>query len=377
MSGISWFIVNIALIFSAVYCTVAVARRPEPKPLELTEPAQSGSKGDNKADVRKNAAAGKNTADNAAGINPPGALPAHTPLDDLWEKSLFNPARTEIAEDGASAEEAAAALASQNIEFELIGIAQIAPVGAEAEPVAVLRSKVAANNSNNRGRRPQQRRGGAQPASTPASNTAEPNKGTTRQVFRVGDKINETGYTLKSISPGEKMVEVTRGGTSVKLYINFTNAEANQRREAANQAAIQRKQAEEAAERQRQAAVQSTRDSMTITLDTKNPGMPPPPPGTPNGNIPLAANNIRRTGGAAPAPVAANDKSEPSGDNRGNRGNRGSRDNWDNWDNRDGSEPRGDGEVERAERLRRTVESRQHHRPPQNREGFPPPPRRR
>ncbi len=289
MSGLAWIILNLALAIGAVYGTLKVRNTPAPKPLQLEEAPQP------QTDAQHKATAPRNDKAAAAATAKPRALPANAPMDDLWRQTLFLPTRTEDTADAEAAQEAEqAALAARNIEFELVGLAQINVIGeADPVPVAILRSKV---GSERGGRGPQRRstprdrntplHGPQQPAAAKAETAA---KNDEKQVFRVGEKINQTGYLLRAIDLDAKMVEVTRNGEDVKLYINFAGSEAAQRRDAVTQAANQKHQEQqrriEQENRERQQAQQAQ-----AAAQQPNNGAPPAPDGAPaeasNANVP-------------------------------------------------------------------------------------------
>lgn len=314
MSGLAWIILNLALAFGAVYGTMKVRNTPAPKPLQLEEAAEPATDSQHKSVAR-------NEKGNEATSDKPRPLATNAPMDDLWKQTLFLPTRTEETEEG-NAEQAAAEqaeLAARNIEFELVGIAQIHVLNeTDPVPIAILRSKVGADRGGRGG--PPGRRGGppSRDRNNPRSNQPQPGAGADssaknaeKQVFRVGEKINQTGYLLKSIDPDEKMVEVSRNGETVKLYINFTGSEATQRREAVSQASAKKHQEQarriEQENRERQQAVQAAQAAANTNPDGGPPappgsinatpdGGPPPPPGAATNNAP---DNQRGTTGSA------------------------------------------------------------------------------
>ena len=123
MHGLAWTILNAALVVVCIGGTIAVRRRPTPAPVKLEEAAPRAEDG------RKAQATAANGAQ-AAVKAPVRGLPADASLDELWQNTLFLPERTEheAGSDGMTPEEAARAaqMAAQKIEFELIGIAQMA-----------------------------------------------------------------------------------------------------------------------------------------------------------------------------------------------------------------------------------------------------------
>ena len=279
--------------------------------IQLEEKAETADS----AAPRKNATHGEKDkpAENKLAASPRG-LATNANLDDLWKQTLFLPSRTEDTGESATDNvEEQAELAARNIEFELVGIAQINVVDAEAPaPVAILRSKVGAERAA-RGRdmrrgNPRDRNARNNPPG-PAQPTDNKAKNEEKQVFRVGEKINQTGYTLVSINPDEKMVEVSRNGETVKLFINFTGAEATQRREAANQATERKRQEQarriEQENRERMQAQNPAQPNATPA----NPGQPPGPPGS--STAPEAAmDNHAVPGGANTAPTSPDARAE-------------------------------------------------------------------
>ncbi len=296
MSGIALIILNAALAIAAITGTVAVNRRRAPAPLVLEPPVE--------AKASRQAADAAGTAATTGGA---GALRlANSDFDDLWRMTLFLPSREEPedASDAQSeAEAAAAALAAQNIEFELIGLARIAQEGAEAQPVAILRNKAvggrrspavnARRNSrigDNRRNPPARGGGETREPVLPADPTGQ----NRREVFKVGDKINLTGYVLRSIDMEERSVVVVRGNETVTLSINFTSSEAASRRDSASKDALKKREERNAAElAEARRAIENRQDA--------NPGTPPPPPdGKMGGDAPAATSSQRGRRGDAP-----------------------------------------------------------------------------
>ncbi|MCQ2396410.1 MAG: hypothetical protein MJ106_01780 [Lentisphaeria bacterium] len=280
MSGIAWIILNAALALAAVVGTVKVAKTPPPKPFTQSQLDGNADKQEKDSDTTKTQQ--KNTTAVQTAKRHPDELPKNASLDDLWKQTLFLPARAEAAPGDVDAEAAAqaAALAGQNFEFELVGIAQISPADQPPMPVALLRSKEA--GGQRRRPTPQRRGGPAQPqrGGAPQQQEAEQEKKQPQKlIFREGDPLNNTGYLLKAIFPEQKMVEVSRGSETIKLYINYAGAEANQRREAIVKSVADKKEAA----RQEEARQQSIRDRQNNQRwNNQNPGAPPPPPGMNN-----------------------------------------------------------------------------------------------
>ena len=357
MPGIVWIIVNAALVVAAIGGTIAVKRRPAPAPVALEEKAAKGE------EAKKPAAGAAANASSGQFVAVNNGLPADASLDDLWRHTLFLPSREEIevGEGGMTPEEAAraAALAAQKIEFELVGIAQMALPEKEPEPVALLRNKVASGG----GRAGARRFAGGQPGRGGAGDNTAPDTPAqpVQLVFRTGETVNGTGYKVKSIDVVNRAVEVERGGEVVKLTINFTSEEANQRRNAVAAMENMRRQqaAAEAARAQAQAQSQPQQQPQPVP-------QPVPQPGFRN----TAGNNqmpVSRTGaqpGVGNVNVNVNNRQNPQGVSSGQppAGPPGST---------SGAAPSVGGRTynrsggnamnpdERAERIRRAMEARQ------------------
>ena len=355
MPGLAWIILNAALVVVCIGGTVAVRRRPAPKPVQLEAEAPRVEEG------RKTA-----LADAKA---PERGLPADAALDELWQNTLFLPERAEreAGTDGMTPEEAARAaqLAAQKIEFELIGIAQMALPDKESEPVAVLRNKMAGRGSAGRPMPggPSRNMPNRPVAGVPASASAT---APVKQIFRVGEKINETGYTVKSIDAADRVVEVVRGSEVVKLTINFASSEANQRRNIVAMEAV-RKRNEEAAAQARQAAAaqNATNNAAPAASGAAVPTRPGVPgtavtqgafggtnarPGTPGATTSTRPGTpgAAAAGAAAatpPSPPGANGPVTPPVTTGGATGM--------------STSGTGNSQAERAERVRRAIEARQ------------------
>ena len=268
MTGTTWIILNIALAVGAIYGTAAALGGKDSAPLEITMPEEEGGAArSGKTDRPQQTSAAK------PAVQERGPLQS-ADLDDLWQMSLFNPGRSENPQSAGENPQQTAA-AAQNVQFELVGIAQISAEGKESVPVAVLRPRAG---------------GGARPANAPGvpglfrrpgtqlQQTAAAPKKAQKEVFAVGDAVNDSGYMVKSISPKERMVELSRAGTVVKLYIDFKDSDAVKRREAAAADAQKRQsEAEAAAKAQNAAAVPQTIPALT-PREQEASRTPPAPP---------------------------------------------------------------------------------------------------
>ncbi|MBO7534735.1 MAG: hypothetical protein J6T46_12165, partial [Victivallales bacterium] len=239
MNTIAWIVINAVLLGSAV-ASVKLAK-DLPKELkqeqqQLLTPDKHSTK---KAAASKEAAKDTKTAKNVKQNQPEQRAPQIRmgTLDDIWKKSLFNPDRTELTETEAPQD--SEPVIATNSELELGGIAQLGK-----SPVAIIRLK------------PQQRGRGGRPGmgNMPGNRFGQPGMGNMpsmmgtrfgqpglygmqgrfgqpgmtgmngmplppwmrqqqqqqqpqpqgKKIFRIGDTINDTGYTLKDILPEER-----------------------------------------------------------------------------------------------------------------------------------------------------------------------------
>ncbi len=167
--------------------------------------------------------------------------------DVLWEKTLFTPDRSEIVDETQSEDDdqEETERSSKYGDMELIGIGKI---NKRQAAIILVRER--------------RRRGGGQ----------EPTGGGKKNVYRVDDPIQDTGYTLARIDKAE--VEIKRNNESRILALEYGDA-SKQRRAAA--AANDRQQR------------QVTQQQGAQDDDTPKPPPPPPPPPAPaarsnNGN---------------------------------------------------------------------------------------------
>ncbi|NLZ61003.1 MAG: hypothetical protein GX901_10120 [Lentisphaerae bacterium] len=218
------------------------------------------------------------------------------PMDELWERSLFCPERTERS--GGESESSESESAPVNSEFELTGLAWIGLPG-EVKPVAVikqqvlaarraapraavaarpggLRTQVTARNRMVQARATGQR----QPeADAGAAEPAKPQK----LVFAVGDQINDSGYVLTEINTAENSVLLMRGAERLELQIEFGSAASAERKDVAVTEAASRARQREETERLRALAAQaaSTSDpSAAAAANAAGTNRPPGPPGS-------------------------------------------------------------------------------------------------
>lgn len=264
MNGSTWLIVNLVLLLGAAASLISMRSlaRPELPPLTRSESDTKGPR----------------TAPPEAPL--PSRPQADLRSDELWEKSLFRPERSEAPDEG---DAATANLPAEKSNFELTGLAWIGKVG-EAKPVAVIRYN-ASPTANSRRRVPSQpRRPGTPPE--PAE-TEKPQK----LVYAQGDMIGDTGYVLAEISTATNSVTLKRGNEHIDLTIEFGNSDSSQRKSDAVSAEQDRRR-----QREQQAAA-------LIPPPTTPPALPPGhnPPAAPGQNPP-----------AAPGQTAAATETQPT-----------------------------------------------------------------
>jgi hypothetical protein len=162
-------------------------------------------------------------------------LLANAKLDPLWQNSLFRPSRTEDQTTDAAA---TAETGARNDDMDLIGIGG---VGKDAAAIIILPDRPAKPAT-------------VKPGAKPGDPAAKPPP--TKRIFRTGETILDTGFTLKEIrfdevtlarGEEERILKMKRGGTSSK----------------------------------------SRRDQAQRLAATRTPPNVPPPPPTPPGNIPM------------------------------------------------------------------------------------------
>lgn len=306
MSNVSWLFLNALLIVTAILSTVTMRRiaTPELPSIEATEKAGKDSKG-GKSDPQQQASR---------------LVPKTTTLnfEEIWEKSLFRPDRTEKTDTGAGSPDGDQA--PEKSDFELTGIAWMGLPG-QAKPVAVIkqRQSLPARSSARRVIRAGRRvplPGGQSDAQSPDSDApAKPQK----VVFAVGDAINDSGYILAEINTEENSAVLKRNAERVELKIEFGSDASQQRKTAAVNEASARQKQREAAEAQAAAAAKQAQAIPATPVPAKTiPGsadmQPPSPPGfpaapaaaTPSAPPTRAVRPGERAPQAAPAPAAAN-----------------------------------------------------------------------
>jgi len=299
MNSLAWIILNLALLVAAVSSTALMNKlsRPELPAIEQAEKNVRESKG-----VR------------AEPTPPSPKRSEELALDELWEKSLFCPERTESnAPEGTAGE--TPAQAAEKSDFELTGIAWIGHAGA-VKPVAVIKQQAGQPRSAARTRAVGQR---VRPAArTVPQDAAEPEK-PQKVIFAEGDLINDSGYTLIEINTKENSAILTRGSERLELKIEFGSAASSERKNLAVTEAVNRQKQRE--QEQKAVAAQHAKpvDPAANAAANANAGVagqPPPPPGAGTG-IPVNPNPaLRRTRTEPAAPGSPEAEATSSGETR-------------------------------------------------------------
>lgn len=262
MNASTWLILNLVLLLGAAgsLATMRALARPELPPLTRNDSEGKGT---------------RTTPPEPAAARPRTDLRS----DELWEKSLFRPERSEAPDEG---DAASANVPAEKSNFELTGLAWIGKVG-EAKPVAVIRYNTAPAAAASRRRVPTQpRRPGAPP---------EPAEGEKPQklVYAQGDTIGDTGYVLAEINTATNSVTLKRGNEHIDLSIEFGNSDSSQRKSEAVSAEQERRR-----QREQQAAAQ-------IPPPASSPAQPAGTPATASPGQPAPATGPGQTAAASPA----------------------------------------------------------------------------
>jgi hypothetical protein len=166
--------------------------------------------------------------------------------DSLWKKSLFQDDRTE--DDAVVTENTNTPQVSQNVEFELVGLARLGRKDAQV-PVAIIVQS--ANNQRNRiirrpGMPPMNMPGGnmqgrfqgrmppggfqrPQPVEQKIENA--PTEPADKSLYREGDTIAKTDYKVKAIIIEESKVILTQNNKETVLVLDEKNTNNSVRRE--------------------------------------------------------------------------------------------------------------------------------------------------
>jgi len=203
----------------------------------------------------------------AAGMRP-GLAPEA--VDELWQRTLFRPERTEDLTRVETVGEGETPEAGPT--FELMGIGIIAK---EAAAIIV----------ENRTRPPSRRVPGAARRGAP-SPPAEPGKAATRHIYHVGDEVGTSGFVVKEIvlddstsaaSRKAGKVVLDRSGEELVLRMDSGDAESVRRRETVAMAAAAKAQTAAAAKADEK-PVPVARIQAGGSKTTPPPPPPVPPP---------------------------------------------------------------------------------------------------
>lgn len=264
MNRLFWLILNLSLVLAA--CGIALL-------LSEDDPAERWS-----ALKAQELAAAELPSTNPAPERdalPPVAAPSRNALDSktletLWRRSLFRPERTEDIEVKAEADKAAEE-PLRKVEFELVATGMI-----KDRWVAVLE----VNQGPVSRPPPTPNRGGVgRPPTGRLSTPKEPAKPPrTRHVYKVGDAVEETGYTVIEIHKSDVLLR--KGEEDLVVSLETADETSQARRDAAVQA-----EATAAA----QAETQPPNAPNVPNATVLSPSTPPPPPPMPGIAVPAGA----------------------------------------------------------------------------------------
>ena len=243
MNGNNWFVLIAGLALSSLLAMAAARKMSAPLP-KYKSPLQE--------DKNVVAAADLSVPDKGGKAAPNKAAKSSREYDLLWENSLFNDVRKEGENGPETATADVQGRTMANSEFEVVGIARIGKRD-EAVPVAIItqvkansrqnnrnnfRGNVNFNNNNNNNmnrpgfRRPMNRQAEPEPVVATGDRRVDKN------IYRVGDKIAETGYTVKNIIVEENKVIISRAGADLTLVLDEANTNNSVRRETAKKEAL-------------------------------------------------------------------------------------------------------------------------------------------
>ena len=249
MSGATWLLLNLILVVAAGVTTVGMrnfskSKLPDYQIEEQDEKQSSGKQAT--PTVRESRPAPK----------PPTAA-----SDDIWQKSLFRPDRAEEVATAEDQQDAANKVDAQqaNADFELVGIARIG-LPDKSAPVAIINQKNPSNR-NARNLPPGRGRPGPGPGSGRPGGPAAPAAPEVKlkHTFRVGDVINQSGYTLTEINIDKKSVILTRGAERLTLTITMGDDKSRQRKDASVNARLEQQRQRDRKEADARAAAAKTR----------------------------------------------------------------------------------------------------------------------
>lgn len=282
MSTFHWFMLNLLLLFVAVFATLTVLQQ---------EPGQRWA-GMLERGAEDDAADDPDVAGSGAaqfrGMRRSGMLDA----DLLWQRTLFRPEREEkVITAGAEAKKADDKKTT-SVQFELVGIMAIA-----TEAVAIIQIRQTRVRSSTRGRR------------TPPKDGKQPGGlQNTRHVYRVGQEIEDTGYTLKEVRMHEDETEDEgvrgrRVGEAVVVKGDEERILRIERDDAGSVARVETARKQQEATRQLAQVRERKHREAAAKKATATPGKPPPPPPPPVAAAPGAGR--RRATPSASASAAS------------------------------------------------------------------------
>jgi hypothetical protein len=305
MNRLVLWLANALLAVAACATTAWVLGQAPATAADARGDESKAGRGERKAD-RKGAPRDVAEADGLAAGNPAADA------DVLWQQSLFRPERTEDLTQP-TAEDPAVAAAALNL--ELVGLARI---GERAVAVIVSHRGAAPRRAGapagpGRNPRPGVLRPPAAPEPGPGgpaeAGAPEPEGPPDRHVYKVGDTVGDSGYTLKEIRLKEKEVVLVRGSEERVLKLETADDQSASRREtAATQAAAQaaaaaaaQAAAAKAAEVAQAPAAKPPAEGAAVAVAAA--GAPPPPPPMP-GAVGVPGAPGAPPAGAAPATPA-------------------------------------------------------------------------
>ncbi len=232
MNGNNWFLLIVGLVFAAILSFAAMRRMSAPLPKYVSQINKGSMSGIEEKAAKTEKKKNPEILERAEKVD----------YDVLWQKSLFNDVRSEGENGTAGGAETAAGRPMANSEFEVVGLIRIGKKDG-AVPVAIISQvkgggRNAANAGDRRGGRMFPRRQENR-QSEPAMADDKENRKVDRNLYRVGDTIGNTGYTVKNIIMEENKVIVVRTGNELELVLDVANTNSSVRRENVQRDALQ------------------------------------------------------------------------------------------------------------------------------------------
>ena len=320
MSGATWLLLNLILVVAAGVTTVGMRNFTKTKlpdyQIEEKEEKQNSGKQTTPA-----------TRENRPVSKPPAAA-----SDDIWQKSLFRPDRAEEVATADDQQDPANKVDAQqaNADFELVGIARIG-LPDKSAPVAIINQKNASNrNARNLppGARGRPGPGPGRPGGPASASTTPEVK--LKHTFKVGDVINQSGYTLTEIDVDKKSVILTRGAERLTLTITMGDDKSRLRKDASVNARLEQQRQRDRKEADARAAAAKARPQETKDANnsgTAPNGQPRPqetkatPKGDPGNNPPPPPSFPSVQGNGGPGPFNRGAGNRTGGNFRGSTPN--------------------------------------------------------